>query len=132
MFYFIGKDHKIVSLNERLRFLRYDPGQKFEPHMDGMYVRPDGIEKSFITVQLYLNGGFKGGATTFLNDFESERLEVVPEPGRVLIFEHRLLHEGSALIEGRKYACRTDAMYTPIKSKDGIAKVGSNVLISRG
>jgi hypothetical protein len=25
--------HKIVGLNERLRFLRYDPGQKFEAHM---------------------------------------------------------------------------------------------------
>jgi hypothetical protein len=25
--------HQIVGLNERLRFLRYDPGQKFEKHM---------------------------------------------------------------------------------------------------
>jgi len=29
----IWKGYKIVGLNERLRFLRYDPGQKFEPHM---------------------------------------------------------------------------------------------------
>lgn len=26
------KNHKLVGLNERLRFLRYDPGQKFEQH----------------------------------------------------------------------------------------------------
>ncbi len=27
------ENHKLVGLNERLRFLRYDPGQKFEKHM---------------------------------------------------------------------------------------------------
>ena len=27
------KSHTLVGLNERLRFLRYDPGQKFESHM---------------------------------------------------------------------------------------------------
>jgi hypothetical protein len=27
------KTHQLVGLNERLRFLRYDPGQKFEEHM---------------------------------------------------------------------------------------------------
>lgn len=26
---------KVLGLNERLRFLRYDVGQKFEPHLDG-------------------------------------------------------------------------------------------------
>jgi hypothetical protein len=29
----IWEGYKIVGLNERLRFLRYDPGQKFEQHM---------------------------------------------------------------------------------------------------
>ena len=28
----IWDNHKLVGLNERLRFLRYDPGQKFEAH----------------------------------------------------------------------------------------------------
>jgi hypothetical protein len=27
------KNYELVGLNERLRFLRYDPGQKFEKHM---------------------------------------------------------------------------------------------------
>lgn len=27
------KNYQLVGLNERLRFLRYDPGQKFEKHM---------------------------------------------------------------------------------------------------
>ena len=32
----------LSSLNERLRYLRYDPGQKFEPHLDGCYMRTNG------------------------------------------------------------------------------------------
>ena len=29
----VWKDHQLIGLNERLRFLRYVPGQKFEPHL---------------------------------------------------------------------------------------------------
>ena len=108
--------NKLVSLNERLRFLRYDPGEKFEQHYDGAYTRPDGSEMSRITVQLYLNEGFQGGCTNFLDDrtigMDRPAVPCVPKTGRVLIFEHRLLHEGEELRVGRKYAMRTDAMYT--------------------
>ena len=38
----------------RLRFLRYDPGEYFKPHMDGTYQRENG-DRSYITIQLYLN-----------------------------------------------------------------------------
>lgn len=107
------KGRKLVELNERLRFLRYNPGEYFKPHFDGSYVRANG-DMSYITVQIYLNEGFKGGSTTFLNKFDSEDggVEVVPKTGSVLIFQHDILHEGSALEEGRKYAIRTDVMYT--------------------
>jgi hypothetical protein len=64
----------------RLRFLRYDPGQYFKPHCDGSYMRDNG-ECSYITVQLYLNEGFKGGNTTFLSGDEHQRKEVVPKTG---------------------------------------------------
>jgi hypothetical protein len=52
----------IQGANERLRVLRYFPGEKFEPHYDGMYVRPDSHpwgsgDTSFITLQVYLNNG---------------------------------------------------------------------------
>ncbi|RUS18963.1 hypothetical protein BC938DRAFT_475855 [Jimgerdemannia flammicorona] len=100
---------EVVGLNERLRFLRYDPGMKFEGHMDGTYIRPGGRELSRVTVQLYLNEGFEGGETTFLGTYED--YPVVPKTGLVLIFEHALLHEGSAVRAGRKYAIRTDVMY---------------------
>jgi len=110
------KAGKAVGLNERLRFLRYDPGHNFKAHQDGMYYRNSGPkmgERSYITVQIYLNEGFEGGETTFYRDGENEEdtIPVVPRIGSVLIFQHDMLHEGSLLKAGRKYAIRTDVMY---------------------
>ncbi|XP_076470998.1 uncharacterized protein LOC143300938 isoform X2 [Babylonia areolata] len=108
----IWKERSVMGLNERLRFLRYDPGQYFKPHFDGSYRRENG-EISYITVQLYLNEGFHGGSTTFLSKRkDDERCEVVPKTGSALIFQHNMLHEGSKLEKGRKYAMRTDVMFS--------------------
>ncbi|XP_065058867.1 uncharacterized protein LOC135686450 isoform X2 [Rhopilema esculentum] len=104
---------KVIGLNERLRFLRYDKDQYFKPHYDGSYVRDNG-EISCITLHLYLNEGYEGGCTTFLHPLfgkESGYLPVQVKTGMVLVFEHRILHEGSTLINGRKYTMRTDVMY---------------------
>ncbi|XP_077999261.1 uncharacterized protein LOC144452113 [Glandiceps talaboti] len=104
--------HKALGLNERLRVLRYDPGEYFGPHWDGVYKRDNG-ERSYLTLQLYLNEGFQGGSTTFLPLHQSHRpVECVPKIGRVLVFQHDILHEGSKLIHGRKYVIRTDIMFS--------------------
>ena len=107
----------VAGLNERLRFLRYTRGQRFAPHLDGTYAREDGSAFSLITVQLYLNDvePAMGGSTRFFleaSDAPTKLLDVVPRAGRVLLFEHRILHEGAALAGGIKYACRTDVMYS--------------------
>src|SRR3712207_4283832 len=39
---------RAVGLNERLRFYRYEPGQKFAQHFDGSFRRPSG-EQSLLT-----------------------------------------------------------------------------------
>jgi hypothetical protein len=107
-----------VGLNERMRLLRYDPGTYFAPHNDGCYQRRRDAgeragEYSLVTFQLYLNEGFEGGATKLLNcGDENEGFDVVPETGSVLLFQHNVYHEGSVLVHGRKYALRTDVMYT--------------------
>lgn len=102
--------YPIKSLNERMRFLRYYPGEQFQPHYDGSFSRKG--ECSMVTVQLYLNGGFGGGATTFLSQVDGKPdVPVVPKAGKVLIFEHRILHEGSEVTSGQKYCLRTDVMY---------------------
>lgn len=117
---------KVSCLNERLRFLKYEQGEYFKPHYDGEYERDDFSEKSFITVQIYLNGddGLKGGETTFFGSgkdqisavYEFPTRKVKPSPGKVLIFEHEILHEGSCIDKGVKYVIRTDVMY---KRKEG-------------
>src|SRR3989442_217350 len=43
-----------VGLNERFRFYRYDPGQKFSPHYDGYFGRDNG-ERSRLTFMVYMN-----------------------------------------------------------------------------
>lgn len=71
-----------VGINERLRFLRYDPGDFFLSHRDGTYVRGEEKgpsrrgERSRITVQIYLNRVEKGGATTVYSSAEDKSIRV--------------------------------------------------------
>ena len=53
----------------------------------------------------------KGGATTFMGMDEESNVAVHPKIGLALLFVHDIEHEGSLLVEGRKYAVRTDVMY---------------------
>ena len=97
-----------VGLNERLRFYRYAPGQFFRWHRDGSFHR-DARERSLFTAMVYLNDDFEGGSTDF--DVADEAFGIVPERGMVLLFEHRLRHQGASVLRGRKYVLRSDVMY---------------------
>lgn len=101
-----------VGLNERLRFYRYDPGERFAPHTDGSFRRPNG-EESLLTFMIYLDEGFEGGETNFGD------VRIVPKTGMALVFDHYLLHEGAAVTSGRKYVLRSDVMYGPIGQTRG-------------
>ena len=104
-----------AGLNERMRYLRYDAGQKFEVHLDGPYVRPEGPrqnEQSALTFQLYLSDGFQEGTTRFPGA-GGRQVDVVPRAGRVLAFAHGVLHTGVPPMGGRKYVLRTEVMYAP-------------------
>jgi hypothetical protein len=52
-----------------------------------------------------------GGETKFYLDNGMPRLDVKPECGMALMFAHRQLHEGTSVVQGRKYVLRTDVMY---------------------
>jgi len=135
---------RITRLNERLRFLRYTQGMYFREHCDGSYVTPDGKEISFMTVHLYLNGKateagngavedvkqqkmpvderpLTGGATRFHSTYPAyleRHLDVVPETGSCLVFQHRgLMHSGDDVIYGTKYTLRTDIMYQVVETE---------------
>ncbi|DBA70967.1 TPA: hypothetical protein ACH3X2_011407 [Trebouxia sp. C0005] len=105
----------LSGVNERLRFLRYDVSQQFAPHYDGNFERPDGSEISFVTIQIYLNGGegqLEGGETTFFDAEGNEQCKIRPCSGLVLLFDHAMLHEGTPVRQGRKYVIRSDIMYS--------------------
>ena len=94
-----------LGLPRALRFYRYSPGQRFKMHKDGPW-REDG-RVSKLTLLVYLNDDFQGGATDF-RDFV-----VQPETGQALLFLHNTWHEGCQVIEGHKYVLRSDVMYGP-------------------
>lgn len=97
---------QLVGLNERLRWYRYLPGQRFAPHRDGCF-RRDALEASELTLLVYLDGECGGGRTLFLEFDEA----VTPAPGLALVFPHALLHEGEAVTSGVKHVLRSDVMY---------------------
>lgn len=108
---------KPIEVNERLRFLRYDPGEFFAAHYDGAYTRhamagAPRADTSKVTLQLYLNDDFEGGTTRFFDECSEYFYDVVPKTGSVLLFDHPMLHSGETVVRGRKYAMRSDIMYT--------------------
>ncbi|ORY16545.1 hypothetical protein BCR34DRAFT_476133 [Clohesyomyces aquaticus] len=113
---------KLTRLNERMRFLKYTGGEYFKAHCDGAYETPNGAERSYFTLHLYLNDAegkpgqepLVGGATSFHSYMDLRvKIDVVPKAGRILLFQHRdLLHSGADVISGLKFTMRTDIMYT--------------------
>jgi hypothetical protein len=132
---------RITRLNERLRFLKYTRGMYFREHCDGSYVTPDRKEISFITVHLYLNSEvsnteddavkcvqregwpvdqrpLQGGSTRFHSMNLQRYLDVFPQAGSCLVFQHRgLLHSGDDVVQGTKYTMRTDVMYQKVEAE---------------
>lgn len=122
---------RIKEANERLSFLRYQPGHHFKPHCDALYARPGKDEKSFLTCQIYLNdapvgacGESGGGETRFWSSQVGKRqkavdgaehasyLDVRPRIGRALIFQQRMLwHSGQEVHHGEKFTVRLDLMF---------------------
>lgn len=96
----------LVGANPRLRLYRYEPGQKHGVHWDTVVELPGGVE-SMLTLVFYLNDDFRGGAT----DFPELKRVIVPSRGRALLFQHRILHEATSVVEGEKYVLRTDVLY---------------------
>ncbi len=102
-------DHmKAIGLSPFFRFYKYLPGHKFNMHKDGQ--QQVGENTTYYTFMVYLNDGGEGGNTTFrLND-----ISIKPKIGSLLLFEHRLWHQGEEVISGCKYVLRTDVMYENI------------------
>jgi prolyl 4-hydroxylase len=108
---------RLVGVNDRLRFYRYRPGQKFLPHMDHWY-QPSPTRITLLTVLVYFNENFEGGETLFQEQLDQL---VRPKKGMVALFQHKIRHEGCAVISGTKYAMRSDVFY---ESQEPIGHAG--------
>ncbi len=108
--------HIATGLNERFRWYRYTPGQRFAPHVDSVFQRPaPSQEVSMLTALLFLNDGFDGGGTKLWLDGSTHT--VTPKTGSLLCFDHGLKHEGVCVDRGTKYILRSDVMYVPTTSE---------------
>ncbi len=95
------------GLNERFRFYRYEPQQRFKRHIDGR-VKLGETEESRITFLIYLNEDYEGGETAF------NEVTIQPKTGTALCFIHELKHEGKPILSGVKYVLRSDIMYKTV------------------
>jgi prolyl 4-hydroxylase len=94
--------------NPRIRIYRYSPGEQHGAHWDTV-VQLEGGVCSLVTLVFYLNDDFRGGET----DFPELDQRITPRRGRALLFQHRILHVASEVIEGNKFVLRTDILYAP-------------------
>lgn len=105
-----------VSQGEPLTVLCYRQGQEYRPHLDTIAGAANQRIRTFI---IYLNGGFRGGETSFplLN------LTIVPKGGDALMFDTllpagtpdmRTRHAGLPVIEGVKWLATRWMRVAPI------------------
>ena len=109
---------KFEGLNTRLRFCRYQKDQLFSVHQDGVHY-PDEKRESKYTFLLYLNGeeSFSGGNTEFFNSkYETKPCKtIIPQKGKLVIFDHKIWHKGAKITQGNKYILRSDIYITSKK-----------------
>ena len=98
----------LVGANPRLRLYRYRPGEHHGAHWDSV-VELEGGVRSLLTLVFYLNHDFTGGAT----DFVELGVQVTPQTGRALLFQHRVMHRACEVTTGEKFVLRTDILYAP-------------------
>lgn len=99
-------------LNKKFHFLKYSYGDFTVPLRDGSYSNKE--EKSYVSMQVYLNDGFKGGMTSFRGT--KKHFDVKAKPGSILLFDQELRHEECEVVKGRRYVLRTEVVFAPHKS----------------
>ena len=120
-------DWQICGLNDHFRLCYYLGSNKghFGAHYDGEY-NPSPDVCSIKTFMLYLNDDYEGGSTNFLKEhmlyFDEARNIYCSPPehvvaglkakqGDCLIFDHKILHEGSQVLSGKKFIFRSELIY---------------------
>jgi prolyl 4-hydroxylase len=97
----------VVGVNERFRIYRYGEGQKHGSHWDSSIELGDG-RTSLLTFMIYLNDVKRGGETRFDELHET----ITPHRGRGLFFQHRIVHTAQPVLEGAKFALRSEIFHS--------------------
>jgi len=110
-----GAGWRLVGLNKRFRFCRYGPGEFFTIHRDGVF-HSSAKQCSRLTFMIYLNSScdFEGGSTRFFPSSDpagAPLASVAPQNGTLIVFDHRLWHDGALVTGGIKYIMRSDILY---------------------
>lgn len=109
------------GVNPLWRGIRYNPGDALVAHYDDTYAKSES-EKSLMSIVMY----FSTGSTRFMTDPRENHnysdygewtdevdIEVDCAPGDILIFDHRLFHDGPK-VSSEKRIIRTDLMFKKI------------------
>jgi NAD+ synthetase len=120
---------RAIAINPVFRFIDYPPGGWLVPHYDAGYDFKDGRRHTLMSLVVYLDAN---GSTRFMLDHQRhlpieerchddwtrraephEILADVPSlPGRILLFDHRLLHDASPWEgPGNRIIVRTDVIF---------------------
>ena len=113
-------------LNPLFRLCKYNPMGHFGPHYDSDYIVDPCLLRSLKTFMIYLNDDYEGGQTSFVDChdmyLDPDRgiycsppdkvfAQLKARTGDLLVFDHKILHEGMQVISGQKYIMRSDVMY---------------------
>lgn len=120
---------RLQALNERIRWCRYGPGQRFNIHQDGVHHRGANC-RSRLTFMIYLDGPdtFEGGDTLFYasgpqadGEFGAPPVvaRVQPRAGSLIVFDHSIWHAGDTVTRGAKHILRSDLLYSYAMRSDG-------------
>ncbi len=112
---------QLKELNNRLRYCRYQSGQYFHRHLDGVHYRSATVQ-SKLTFMLYTNSAseFEGGRTLFYQSKEATEIwaSYLPQQGDLIVFNHNIWHEGEQLEAGEKFVLRSDILYQRTNEPD--------------
>lgn len=120
-------EKSLCGFANKVRVLRYKCEEQdfLYPHYDKACIENDGTS-TLLTVQLYLNEGFGGGQTRFLDasKYEMENAQafyhannlpegddVQPETGLIVVHAHNVYHCAMPTLHATKYALRIDILY---------------------
>ena len=101
----------VTRISEPFNVIRYEVGEFFAPHRDKTYHR--GTEASRLTLQVFLNEKFSGGATSIRDG--KKFFDIKPKVGSVLLVDQELRREECYVTSGKKYIVRADVMYDECK-----------------